>query len=164
MIRRAREEDRDAFGDLWVRFLLEQEKAGGDWQATSRTMGAFFLLFDCYTQQQRPGVCVLADDQAVVLWGAQPLDPMFDLVDGPVAFDWGVYVVPGSRGQGLSQAVRREAAAACREQGFRRVVGSVQIHAGVIEAALEPIRQIPAAASSLKLGFVGQRIQGSLAL
>lgn len=176
-IRLAVEEDLEDFLALWMEFLIDREKNGGDFVANDKALRYFETIFNLYVTGERKGVCLIAGSESsiqryygkgrmgVTLWGEGPAD-YIDFARGPVAMGWGVYVRPEFRRTGLSLAMRELAADELRRLGFRRVTGGSTIP--------EPLREevtnilVPDAGAAItsaeRVGFRAETVTGSFFL
>lgn len=122
--RLATDGDRGLFHKLWSEFLAESEKAGGEILATTENLGIYTLLFKAYvTEKTKPGVVVIHDNDAVLMWG-QNLNP-FETIWGNYFQGWGTYVAPQSRGRGISTHMRVLAADQCKNLGAEFIIGGI---------------------------------------
>lgn len=121
----ATQADVAAFRRLLVAHLREMRTKGSEIQPTDRTADFYCGLFDRYVGGGADGVVVMADDVGFSMAGdaTLPLDSDF----GKTAIGWGTYVVPGERGAGLGNELRRVLRAELRERGFQTVLGGTHI-------------------------------------
>lgn len=126
-IRLARPEDAPIFEALWRDYLTEYHKQGGELLPTRRNLVAFLELFSAYTTNTTAdapmGVCVLADEDGVLLWGDTG-PPRVDTRYDPLAFGWGTYVVPEMRQRGIAREMREFARPLLKALGFKNVQGT----------------------------------------
>ncbi len=155
-IRLASQKDASTWRSLWRGMLFDQEKRGGDFVVTEKTLAFFESLFWAYVRNEVPGVVLLAGwDWATLMWGAPLFEPPFDMRDGPVGQAWGTYVLPSLRRQGIAQRLRDDGARRMADLGFARVVGGAGVPPEVaerIQALVKPQQPPIAAASGIELG------------
>lgn len=168
-IRKASRKDAATFRSLWAGVAMDQAQRGGNLVWEERTLSAFFEpLFWAYVNGERPGTVLIAgleEPQGILMWGATLSPEVVTLRDGPVAHGWGVYVLSGFRGNGISRRLRKAGAKELKSQGFRRVYGTAILPKAIRDAALA-VRPQEAAAieSALGAGFEWEEVSGSLYL
>ena len=119
----------DPLGDLMADFLAENEKQGSLLAAGPNSLAMYLRLATEYMTGGLKGMVLVAEvDGEVVgftMWGDTASH--FDCsVEDPIG-DWGSYVVPSHRGEGLMREMREVIEAAAREMGFKNVTGGVAV-------------------------------------
>jgi GNAT superfamily N-acetyltransferase len=125
-IREATIDDRRPFDAIWVEYIEEQRKYGGEMVATVITRTFFDHLFKRYVNGTLDGVVLFAVDDkdivGVVMWGEFPMDYETNL--GKVARG-ATYIKPAYRQMGIGTKIRDAADAKLKEMGFKTHIGIV---------------------------------------
>ena len=127
VIRLAVAEDRDTFLGLAEKFLTELVDVGSEIVVTPRTMEVCERLFEAYVEDRAMGVIVMAGDVGFSAAGAPEDDAGMELRFGPVAYDFGTFVLPEYRLCGLASALQEITKDELTEMGFGAILAGVHV-------------------------------------
>jgi len=121
-VRHAQTSDYGAFIGLWEAFLKEREAHGSAMICSEELLRYATDLFYRITMGRTPGVCLIAPQKGVNLWGPElPFPTRY----GRTLIAQGTFVREEFRQKGLAWKLYEEGLASARAQGFDAVLSSV---------------------------------------
>jgi GNAT superfamily N-acetyltransferase len=122
-VRKATLRDIGLFKKLWGALLEEQSKAGSLVVPNEHNLDFMSGVFESYVEGDLDGVVLFVSDAAVLMYGDCG-SPMQYSIGDKVAYGFGQYVDPDHRGEGILDAMAKEAFTQLTDMGFDAMLGN----------------------------------------
>lgn len=122
-VRKATARDVGLFRKLWREMMEEQYTAGSPVLPNDHNLKVIEEIFEAYVEETLEGVVLLVSDVGVLMYGDMA-NPLQLSVGDKVAYGWGQYVAPDSRGKGILDKMAEKAFKQLGDMGFSAMLGN----------------------------------------
>lgn len=122
-VRKATMRDRGLFKSLWLSMMEEQYEAGSLVLPNEANLEVMTNIFEKYVTEELDGVALLVSNVGVLMYGDM-CNPHQLSIGERTAFGWGQFVKEENRGNGVLDAMAKEAFKQLQLQGFDSMLGN----------------------------------------